>query len=221
MPSLYIKSTDISKPFLVTIDGGSGVGKSSFAQKLAKHFNLYYFQTSLLYRRLAAYLLEINVDISSEITLQLRALPLNDVLASNERDIYTEEVSKAASIIAAYPAVRSALLQYQIDIKAKYPRLILEGRDTGSVIAPEADLKIFISADLETRAERRYNQLRESGKEAILSAVQAQLSERDARDMGRATAPLVRPEGALELDNSHVTLDELLQRVEDYIKNSA
>ena len=219
MTSLYNKSTDYSLSFLVTIDGGSGVGKSTLAKLVAKAFNLHYFQTSLVYRRLAAYLRKQQIDYSNESALELNTLDLNNILEDESLELYDEEVSKAASVIAAYPHVREALLQYQLDIKTKYPRLILEGRDTGSVIAPEADLKLYIVADLKTRAERRYNQLRANQKEVTMHGVQKQLAERDERDMNRTNAPLIKPQGALELNNSDVTLAELIAQIEQYIKN--
>lgn len=216
--SLRDKAHNHAEPFMVTIDGASATGKSTIAKLLAQHFSLYYFQTSLLYRAVAAFILGQNVQYndSSAVILAIGG-NIVDIIESNEFELYAEQVSHVASIIAAYPEVRALLLQYQHDMKMKHKRLILEGRDTGTVIAPEADLKIFVTADLAVRAERRYKQLQGRGEFAIISDVRTALQDRDHRDMTRATAPLVQAAGALELDNSNVSLDEIISIVENYI----
>ncbi len=133
-------------------------------------------------------------------------------------DLYSEPVTRMTSIIAAIPEVRESLLKPQRDFLFNHSRVIMEGRDIGTVIAPDADIKIYITADVEVRAQRRYDQLIAAGKNVEYEDILASLKERDERDQGRAVAPLMKPEGAIEIDTSYIGIEEVLEKLLEGIK---
>ncbi len=200
---------------VITIDGPSGSGKGTISQAVAQQLGWHYLDSGALYRLLAFAALHKGValdDATALVALSARlacdcCLPTaaDPAVRLEGRDVSselrTEAAGEAASRIAALPAVRAALLDWQRNCR-KPPGLVADGRDMGSVIFPDAGLKIFLTASPQVRAERRYNQLKNMGKEADLAALVSEVEARDRRDATRATAPLKPAPDALILDNS-------------------
>ena len=185
---------------VIAVDGPAASGKGTIARALARHFGLPHMDTGLLYRAVALNLWRWGGDPSSE----FEALRACDDLGFDPQDpeLRSEPVSKIASMISAYPSVRSALLTRQQDFAQQPGGAVLDGRDIGTVIAPEADVKLFVTASPEIRAERRLKELQGRGMTAHYPDVLADIQARDARDSGRAVAPLKAAEDALLLDTS-------------------
>ena len=198
---------------IITIDGPSGVGKGTISEYLAMQLNWNYLNSGALYRSIAwvankeSLTLNDNNKIiraSKKIKFSLDKQQLNIEYQNNDISplIYTEEVAKNASKIASDPKLRASIVNIQRSFKMK-PGLIAEGRDMGSIIFPESKLKIYLTASSETRAQRRYNQLKDRGFNVSLPALIKDLDARDKRDRERDNSPLVIPEGAsvIETDN--------------------
>ena len=226
---------------VVTIDGPAGAGKSTVSRTVADRLGFTYLDTGALYRAVAlaagddaALAARIDdaaatQDLAGEIEHRLadlaRVLPLafsanGTKLAIGDRDvsgaIRAPEISQRASKISALPAVRAALLDVQRRIGAA-GGVVAEGRDTGSVVFPDAEVKIFLTADVAERARRRAAELRARGIEADDAAVQREIESRDARDAAREAAPLTCPEGALVLDSSTLSVDAVTGLVLDAV----
>ncbi|SEO79944.1 (d)CMP kinase [Nitrosovibrio sp. Nv6] len=183
---------------VITIDGPSASGKGTVAQKVAAKLGFHYLDSGALYRLVALAAMRSEVDLSDEKTLSEVAARLNVIFKDTEIRMDDENVADAirseacgnsASRIAAYPLVRTALLARQRAFR-QLPGLVADGRDMGSVVFPEAALKIFLTASAETRAERRHKQLMEKGIDANIATLLQDIQERDARDSNRSVAPL-------------------------------
>ena len=201
---------------LIAIDGPAAAGKGTLARRLADHFTLRHLDTGGLYRAAAVRLLESGGDPADAATAEAAARNLaeNDLKSPHLRD---EEVGQAASILSAHPPVRAALLAYQRDFAATPPGAVLDGRDIGTVVCPEATGKIYLEASAETRAARRAKELRLRGVESIESRVLQEMKDRDARDSGRAVAPLKAAEDALTIDTTDLSPDEVFDLALSYI----
>ncbi len=216
----------------IAIDGPSGVGKSTIAKLLAKELRYSYIDTGAMFRALSVYC--IDNGVKSEDSEAVAELVKNAKLGMEYIDgvqhmlvdgedvtdrLRTELVSHTASVISQYPAVRSILLDMQRNIAANQ-NVIMDGRDIGTVVLPNASLKIFLTASSKVRAERRYKQLEETGKleGATLDSILKDLEERDYRDSHRATAPLKAAEDAVIIDSSELGIDEVKQRILDRLK---
>ncbi len=216
----------------IAIDGPSGVGKSTIAKLLAKELRYSYIDTGAMFRALSVYC--IGNGVKSEDSEAVAELVKNAKLGMEYIDgvqhmlvdgedvtdsLRTELVSHTASVISQYPAVRSILLDMQRNIAANQ-NVIMDGRDIGTVVLPNASLKIFLTASSKVRAERRYKQLEETGKleGATLDSILKDLEERDYRDSHRATAPLKAAEDAVIIDSSELGIDEVKQRILDRLK---
>ena len=186
--------------FSVTIDGPAAAGKGTISRAVAAHFGFAYLDTGLLYRAVGAKVLD-----GAEAVVAAEALRAEDFEAGNLR---TAEVAQAASKVAVIPEVRAALVEFQRAFARRDGGAVLDGRDTGSVICPDAQVKIFVTASPEVRAKRRFLELRASGSMMSLDEVLADVLVRDARDSERATAPMKPAEGALILDTSEMTIEE-------------
>jgi cytidylate kinase len=206
---------------VVTIDGPSGSGKGTIGLGLAKHLGWHFLDSGSIYRAaaLAAQRLGVNADQVERIADIARRMDLRfedgRVVLEGEdvTDVLrTETTGNLASRVAAVPAVREALLDWQRSC-ARPPGLVADGRDMGTVVFPEAELKIFLTASAEERALRRYNQLKEKGFDVSLPDLIAEIEERDARDRDRSTAPLQVPAAALVVDSTALTIEEVLNRV--------
>jgi len=194
------------RAIVIAVDGPAASGKGTIARALAKHFKLPHMDTGVLYRAAALNLWRWGGDPSSE----FEAVRACEDIGSNFEDpeLRSEPVSRIASKISAYPAVREALLQRQRDFAAQPGGAVLDGRDIGTVIAPEADVKLFVTASLETRAQRRVRELLGRGMPAHYEDVLRDLQSRDERDSSRDAAPLAIAADAIVLDTSDLPIDE-------------
>jgi cytidylate kinase len=206
---------------IIAIDGPSASGKGTVAANVAKALGFRYLDSGALYRLVTLAALRARANLDDEAALAAIAKGLRvefrdgktwldgrDVTA----DVRTEEVSAAASKVAAQPAVRSALFDRQRRFRG-HPGLVAEGRDMGSVVFPEAALKVYLTASVETRAERRYKQLIEKGMYAKIEDVVEELRRRDARDASRPVAPLRHYPDAVFLDTSDLSAEEAVDRI--------
>ena len=193
---------------VIAVDGPAASGKGSIARALAKHFALPHMDTGLLYRAVALNLWRWGGDPGNE----FEALRACDGLGSvaDDPELRSEAVSKIASMISAYPAVRAALLKRQQDFASQESGAVLDGRDIGTVIAPRADVKLFVTASPEVRAQRRLKELEDRGMNAHYEDVLADIHARDARDSGREVAPLRPAADALLLDTSGLSLEQAI-----------
>jgi len=210
----------------IAIDGPSGAGKSTISRKAAEKFGFIYVDTGAIYRTigLATKIRGVSLDDTAAViellpTLEIE-LKYNDAgeqhmyLDGNDvsRDIRLPEVSMLASKVSAIPAVREFLVDMQRGMAEKYD-VIMDGRDIGTVILPNADLKIFLTADVRDRARRRYEELRAKGMEKPFDEVLAEMEQRDEQDTQRAAAPLKAADDAVLLDTSGNTLEESIDEV--------
>jgi len=206
---------------VIAIDGPSASGKGTVAQGVARELGYHYLNSGSLYRTVALAALEAGADLDneltlSEITLNLMAEFRGDSVKLRGRDvsdvIVSEAVSVAASRIAAIPGVRTALLARQRGFRQP-PGLVADGRDMGSVVFPDAVLKIYLTASLEARAQRRYKQLMDKGMDATMAALLQVIRERDQRDTMRATAPLQKSANAVLIDTTQMTAADTIAQV--------
>ena len=201
---------------IVAIDGPAASGKGTLARALAARFGLAHLDTGLLYRAVAARLLRAGGDPRDAAGAAAAATGL--VAADLEApDLRDEAVGAAASVVAALPGVRRALVAWQRRFAARPGGAVLDGRDIGTVILPSAPVKIFLTASPAVRAERRHNELRARGAGSIKSVVLRELADRDARDRERAAAPLAPAPDALLLDTTDLDAEAVLAAAVDFI----
>ena len=218
---------------IIAIDGPSGAGKSTLAKRLAKELGFVYLDTGAIYRALALKVLRQGVDLaddtrlaelvgSTEIDLQERDGRLEVLLDGMDvaPEIRTSEVSQMASKVSALKIVRERLLDLQRDM-ARRGSVVAEGRDIGTVVFPDAEVKIFLQASAEARARRRCAELQAAGRTADLAETLREMAERDKRDSERDLAPLRTADDALRIDSSTVGADELAHRVLSEIRKKA
>lgn len=191
---------------VIAVDGPAAAGKGTLARRLAAHFGLRHLDSGTLYRAVAARLLHDGCDPADATAAEAaaRALDEGDLGACNLRD---EAVGRAASVVAAIPAVRHALIDYQRRFGRTPPGAVIDGRDIGTVVFPDAEHKLYLTASAEARAERRYLELVQRGETAERAAVRREMAERDARDAERTVAPMVPAADAIVLDTSGLDID--------------
>ena len=204
-----------ARSVVIAVDGPAAAGKGTLAKKLARHFGYAHLETGLLYRAVGWKLLENKEDPADDLAALRAARALRPEDLENPR-IRDDRTAEAASKAAAIPSVRAALLDFQRDF-AKHPPggapgAVLDGRDVGTVVCPDADIKLFITAGVEVRAERRLRELRERGLEAIHSRVLHEMKERDARDSMRAVAPLMPAKDSFVIDTGNLDADGVFAR---------
>jgi len=208
---------------VIAVDGPAASGKGTIARGLARYFGLPHMDTGLLYRAVALNLWRWGGDPSSEFEA-LRACDMLSIDPSDE-EIRSEPVSRIASSISAYPSVRTALLERQRQFAAQSGGAVLDGRDIGTVIAPDADAKLFVTAAPEIRAQRRVRELLERGMPAHYDDVLLDIRARDERDAHRAVAPLRQADDAMLLDTSDLSVDaavaEAIRLVEEKLGRPA
>jgi cytidylate kinase len=205
---------------VVAVDGPAAAGKGELTRRLARHFNLARLDTGLLYRAVGWAVLQAKGDPADEGAALDRAKALLAADLENP-DLRSEAAGGAASKVAAIPAVRTQLVDFQRNFAKNPPGgasgAVLDGRDIGTVICPDADAKLFLTARAEIRAERRLKELQAKGVEAIGSAVLRDMMERDARDAQRSVAPLEPAKDAFVLDTSDMDADAVFAAAVDFI----
>ncbi|MFN5028018.1 MAG: (d)CMP kinase [Burkholderiales bacterium] len=213
---------------VIAIDGPTASGKGTVAQRVATALGFHYLDSGALYRLTALAALKQGVDLNDENRVAEVARSLNlqffadKVILDGEdvsEQIRTESASQNASRVAAFPTVRSALTERQRAFRVA-PGLVCDGRDMASVIFPDAQLKIFLTASVEARAERRTNQLKQKGNSAILADVVKELRTRDERDSNRQVAPLRKLDDAYLLDTTEISADSAVEQVLDWAKDT-
>ncbi|HEY1719683.1 MAG TPA: (d)CMP kinase [Magnetospirillaceae bacterium] len=195
---------------IIAIDGPAGVGKGTLAKRLAAHFKLRHLDTGALYRAVGRDVLAAGAD-PTDANTALAAARLLDATTLADPRLRTEQVGAAASVVAAMPPVRAALLQFQKDFAKAPPGAVLDGRDIGTVVCPDADVKLFVTASAEVRAERRWRELQAKGIKTPLDQILAEMKDRDERDSKRATAPLLAAADAVILDTSNLDVEQAFQ----------
>lgn len=211
--------------FNIAVDGPAGAGKSTIAKLVAKKMNLIYVDTGAMYRAMALYLLRMGVDINDDDAVIKECVNADitikyedgaQVVYLNGENVNaflrTEEVGNAASKTSVLAPLRAHLLSLQQNL-AKTSACIMDGRDIGTCVLPDADVKIYLTASSEVRAKRRYDELTAKGEVCDLAKIKADIEERDYRDMNRETAPLKQAEDAVLVDSSYMTIDEVVEEI--------
>jgi len=196
---------------IIAIDGTTASGKGTIAKRLAAHYGLPHMDTGRLYRATAVAAIKKGVALDDEARLAAVAasLDLNDF---NEAELRTAEAGKAASVVSALPAVRQALFELQRAFATQAGGALLDGRDIGTVIAPDADVKLWVDADVEQRGYRRWRELLGFGEGVSLEQVIEQLRERDARDQSRKDAPAAMATDAVLIDTTDLTIEAAVEK---------
>ncbi len=194
---------------IIAIDGPAASGKGTLAKRLAAHLHLPHLDTGLLYRAAARALIDAGASLSDAAEATKAAQSL-DIARIDETRLRGAEMGEAASVVAAIPSVRASLIDAQRRFANQPGGAVLDGRDIGTVIAPNADVKIFVTASPEVRADRRYREALGRGEAVMFDDILADIRKRDARDASRAAAPLVAAEDAVILDTSAMGIAEVL-----------
>ena len=209
----------------IAIDGPAGAGKSTIAKKAAAELGFLYVDTGAMYRAIALYMLQHNITLSDESAVaeacknidielkyedQTQQVYLNGTNVSAE--IRKEEVGNAASVVSAYPTVRKTLLGLQQQIAAR-ENILMDGRDIGTCVLPNAQLKIYLTASSKTRAQRRYDELTAKGVFCDFDEIEKDIIDRDYRDMHRETSPLKQAEDAVLVDSSEMNIDQVVEEI--------
>ncbi len=198
--------------FTVAIDGPAAAGKGTISKGVAAHFGFAHLDTGLLYRAVGRRMLQGEEPIAAAGSLTAEEL--------QQGDLRTAEIAQAASKVAVIPEVRSALVDFQRAFARRAGGAVLDGRDIGTVICPNAEVKLFVTASPEVRAERRYLELSAKGSDVSREQVLADVKERDARDAGRSTAPMKPADDAVQLDTSNLSIEAALARALETIEQN-
>ena len=214
----------------IAIDGPSGAGKSTIAKDLSKKLNFIYVDTGAMYRAIALYFYENDIDISledvvsfhlSNIDIDIKYEDGKQIVLLNGKDdsesIRTEKIGGMASSISVFSEVRSKLLNLQRNLAMKN-KVVMDGRDIASHVLPNADLKIYLTASVDTRADRRYKELKEKGLEVNLEEIKKEIETRDYRDINREIAPLRQVEEAILIDSSNLSIEEVVEKIISFVK---
>ena len=209
----------------IAIDGPAGAGKSTIAKIVAKELGFIYVDTGAMYRTLALACFRDGIDTSDEAAVVAKCESVEVTLGYedgtqkvylNGEDVSTEirreEIGNLTSAIAVYPGVRKILVALQKDLAAKND-VVMDGRDIGTAVLPNADLKIYLTASVETRARRRYDELVEKGQTCDLKEIEKDIEDRDYRDMNREVSPLSKADDAVLVDSSDMTIDEVVAKI--------
>lgn len=217
--------------FNVAIDGPAGAGKSTIAKQVAKQLGFIYVDTGAMYRAMALYLLRNNVDkedqnaigeICGGADISIRYESGEQIVLLNGENvnglIRTEEVGNMASVSSANPRLREKLVELQKKLAAQTD-VIMDGRDIGTCVLPNADVKVYLTASSKERASRRYKELMAKGQECDLAQIEADIIERDHRDMTREHSPLKQAEDAVLVDSSDMTIEEVVETICGFVHN--
>lgn len=211
--------------YSIALDGPAGAGKSTVAKAIAEKLSWVYVDTGAMYRAMALYFLRRGANLADEEAVGAACKDIHveiryeageqQVLLNGENvtgQIRTDQVGNAASAISKYPAVRAALLELQRSL-ARTNSVIMDGRDIGTLVLPDADLKIYLTASTAVRAMRRYKEFLEKGVDCTLESVEQDVIRRDEQDMNRATAPLKQAEDAVYLDASDMNISQVVEKI--------
>ena len=208
---------------VITIDGPAASGKGSLSKKISEEFNFFYMETGIYYRGFASLFCKNQVNILDlpYFISNLNVTDFKEYIMHNNKILYSTKVTKLASNLAKNKEIRAFIVKIQQDmiitLEKKFNGIILEGRDCGSVVAPKADLKFYLTASLKVRAERRFNQFVKDKKDISYKQVLSDLRERDIQDKNREHSPLQKPEGAIVIDNSDYNFEETINIVKNII----
>ncbi len=216
--------------FNVAIDGPAGAGKSTIAKRVAKENNFIYVDTGAMYRAIGLYIVRQGIDIHDKEAVE-KAAPDAKVSLTYENGeqvvvlngenvnglIRTEEVSQAASVTSAYPVVRELLFEMQQTL-AKENDVVMDGRDIGTVVLPNAQAKIYLTASVEERARRRFEEYKNKGMDVDIEELKKEIAQRDHQDMTREIAPLKQADDAVLVDSSDMNIEEVTKAIMDIIK---
>lgn len=205
---------------IIAIDGPAASGKGTLAKRLAEHYRLPHLDTGLLYRATARALLLAGESLHNVAAAEKAATKL-DLSAYPEGDLRGAPMGEAASIVAAMPGVRRALVDLQRRFATQPEGAVLDGRDIGTVICPDADVKIFVTASAEERARRRFLEMRGRGEMVLYDTILADIRRRDARDSGRASAPLTIAPDAHLLETTQLDKEAVFKAAVDLVENAA
>ncbi len=208
---------NLAKPIVIAIDGPAASGKGTVAKRLARYLRLAYLDTGSIYRAIGYNIMQEGRDPNDKDVAIKAAKNLAPGDLKNEH-LYDEGVGNAASIISAVPRVREILLQFQRDFARNPEGAVLDGRDIGTVICPNADYKFYITADIEARAMRRFKQLQSKGNPVIYDDVLQDLQRRDERDSMRKIAPLKAADDAICIDTTDMNEDEVFAKVLSFVE---
>ena len=216
----------------IAIDGPAGAGKSTIAKKLAADLGYVYVDTGAMYRAMAYYFLQNNIAADDEAAISAACPDVNvtieykdgaqQVILNGENVngvIRNEEVGNMASATSVYPIVRTKLVELQRQLAAKQS-VIMDGRDIGTVVLPDANVKIYLTASSKVRAKRRYDELTAKGEKCDLDAIEQDIIDRDYRDMHRETSPLKQADDAVLLDSSDLDIDGVVAKMKEIIKEA-
>lgn len=216
----------------IAIDGPAGAGKSTIAKKLAADLGYVYVDTGAMYRAMAYYFLQNNIAADDEAAISVACPDVNvtieykdgaqQVILNGENVngvIRNEEVGNMASATSVYPVVRTKLVELQRQLAAKQS-VIMDGRDIGTVVLPDANVKIYLTASSKVRAKRRYDELTAKGEKCDLDAIEQDIIDRDYRDMHRETSPLKQADDAVLLDSSDLDIDGVVAKMKEIIKEA-
>ncbi|MCI7491865.1 MAG: (d)CMP kinase [Lachnobacterium sp.] len=216
----------------IAIDGPAGAGKSTIAKKLAADLGYVYVDTGAMYRAMAYYFLQNNIAADDEAAISAACPDVNvtieykdgaqQVILNGENVngvIRNEEVGNMASATSVYPVVRTKLVELQRQLAAKQS-VIMDGRDIGTVVLPDANVKIYLTASSKVRAKRRYDELTVKGEKCDLDAIEQDIIDRDYRDMHRETSPLKQADDAVLLDSSDLDIDGVVAKMKEIIKEA-
>ena len=216
----------------IAIDGPAGAGKSTIAKKLAADLGYVYVDTGAMYRAMAYYFLQNNIAADDEAAISAACPDVNvtieykdgaqQVILNGENVngvIRNEEVGNMASATSVYPVVRTKLVELQRQLAAKQS-VIMDGRDIGTVVLPDANVKIYLTARSKVRAKRRYDELTAKGEKCDLDAIEQDIIDRDYRDMHRETSPLKQADDAVLLDSSDLDIDGVVAKMKEIIKEA-
>ena len=217
-------------PINIAIDGPAGAGKSTVARQLAKEMGYIYVDTGAMYRAMAYYLIQNQVDAADQEAIAAACQHADisicyqdgeQVVLLNGENVNaylrTEAVGNMASVSSVVPEVRKKLVELQQKL-ARETDVVMDGRDIGTVVLPDADVKVYLTASVETRAKRRFLELQEKGEPADLAKIAADIEDRDYRDMHRDISPLRQAEDATLVDSSDMTIDQVVQAIIDTAK---
>jgi cytidylate kinase len=202
---------------IIAIDGPAASGKGTLAKRLARHYGLRHLDTGVIYRAVAKAMLDAGAELTDEARAAAVAMAL-DPETFGDPALRSHAVGSAASVVSALPKVRQALVDFQRQFAAEPPGAVLDGRDIGTVICPDADVKIFVVADPKIRAHRRTLEAEGRGEAADEAVILADILARDERDQNRAAAPLKAAEDAYLLDNSHLDIEGGVRAAIDIIE---